>query len=106
MSPRLAGSLLALCVVGALGLGCSLFRSSSGQTVVTDVGGIAACVITHVETDPDPTFEGIAVECAGAAVADVVSIVTALASTSKTTADAGTSAAMPRAALVRHRAAR
>jgi hypothetical protein len=80
--------------------GCSLFKSSTGSTVINDVGGLAACVIQHVEQDPDPTFEGIAAECVGVAVSDVVTIVAAL----QPTVDGGSGAApSTKAALVHHK---
>lgn len=82
---------------------CSLFKSSGG-TIAVDLGALAACVIQHVETDIDPTFEGVAEECSGVAVSDVVAIVAAL----QVPSDGGTSAAAPstKAALMHHRTPR
>jgi hypothetical protein len=81
--------------------GCSLFKSSGG-TLAVDVGALAACIIQHVENDSTPTFEGIAEECSGVAISDVVAVVAAL----QVTPDSGPSAAAPstKAALVHHRA--
>ncbi len=96
-------------VAGMLGVmllvmvaGCSWLKSN-GPAVAGDLGSIAACVISHVETDPDPTYEGIAGECAGAAVTDVVAIVGSLL----TPVDAGASAAAPstKARMVHHKSA-
>ena len=67
-----------VCFIVSTGLfACSWFKAN-GAAVASDVGNIAACVIAHAENDPDPTFESIAAECSGAAVADVVAIVTAM----------------------------
>lgn len=77
---------------------CGFFKSSAGVATVNGFGQLAACVIQHVETDPDPTFEGIAAECSGVAIADVQTIVTALAAP----VDAGPPAPAARALLVHH----
>jgi hypothetical protein len=82
---------------------CSLFKSGTTTTVVTDVGSIAACVLGHIETDIDPTAESIAIECAPAAVADVLAILTALDQPT----DAGTSPASAKAhRILAHRGAK
>ena len=84
--------------------GCSLFKSgATSTTIVNSVGSLASCVIDHVETDPDPTFETIAEECAPIAITDVTLIVAALA----TTPDAGSAAGHPGGLAIRvhHRGA-
>lgn len=85
-----------VCAVTACG-----WWQKNGQTVVSDIGGLAACAITHEQIDPDPTFEGIAEECAPLLASDVEAIVAAEVGT----ADAGSMLAT-RAKMVHHRAAK
>lgn len=47
-----------------------------------DVGTLVACVLAHAASDPSPTFESLALQCAPLAVADVEAIVTAVMSSS------------------------
>ena len=98
---RMATTALVLAIVCVPA--CSLFKNGTTTTVVSDVGSIAACVLGHIETDIDPTAESIAIECAPAAVADVLAILTALDQPT----DAGTSPASAKAhRILAHRGAK
>jgi hypothetical protein len=50
-------------------------------TIAGATGNLLVCITDHLFTDTDPTFEGVAEECAGAAAADVVAVETSLSST-------------------------
>ena len=50
LGARVAGGLVIVVGLAA----CSWLKSVPVQAAVNDVGGLAACVIQHIETDPSP----------------------------------------------------
>ena len=91
-------TMMAFMGMGFMALGASTGANcQKDATVVSEAEQLINCVLTHEVTDPDPTFEGIALECGGIAVATVVSIIGA----ATTSADGGVAAKR-----VHHRAAK
>lgn len=69
--------MLALWVAVVTIVDCAWWKAN-GAVVTTDAGQIAACVVLHDNSDPDPTYEGIAKECGDIAVSLVEQIIESL----------------------------